>query len=236
MSPARTTVLLIAIAEVCVAGCAGPKIPPGLGSEWADVEQVLDIYAQLTGKTVEFADETGDEHTVIRIKQTESLTRAQARRFLERVLDKQAGIVILSRHHKRVIFGKRMVGVPATVQLSSIEKQLAHSTEEPVEHLVTLLSVPGAMTNQESLHFIPAIFSPPTTVSPDEVLGAAFEDNALLSLRRVKTWGVVREQRVHAPDAPKRIMALVRTNVGTYVVVLDNFGGWAWQATFYRCN
>ena len=59
MIPIMTTVLLAAIAVLGFTGCAGPKIPPGLGPMNADVSQMLEVYAHLTGKTLEYAQEEG---------------------------------------------------------------------------------------------------------------------------------------------------------------------------------
>lgn len=66
MNRVQRTVMLIAIAIIAPTGCAGPKIPPGIGSsEGGDPSQVVCIYGQLSGKTVELANEGGDEALIV---------------------------------------------------------------------------------------------------------------------------------------------------------------------------
>lgn len=85
-------------------GCATEKIPVGIGDESFDVRQVLDVYAKLTGKTVDTVGGVQNCHTLIRTKQTRPLTKAEAIQLIEQDLRDQAGIVVLSRDRHHVVF------------------------------------------------------------------------------------------------------------------------------------
>jgi len=101
-----TQVAIFTIVAAVVSGCAGPKIPVGLeANNPIDVSQALDVYAQLTGKTVETEPGVRNDQTLIFLHQTQPLTRTQAGNLIERDLREQAGIIILTEHRKHVVFG-----------------------------------------------------------------------------------------------------------------------------------
>jgi hypothetical protein len=231
--------MLAAIAVVGLAGCAsGPKIPPSVGPQIADVPQWLVVYAQLTGKTVEFAEEPEDNQTPIRLENRKSVTRAQACKLIEHVLRDQAGLVVLRRYRDRVVFGDSTARGSAAGNPTTIETELADSKEDPIAHLVTLLLPPGGLLNEEASQASVTFFQlEPEHLSPDQILNLAFEDKALLSLRHVKRWEIVEEKKVQHLSYPEDVTAaVVRTNVGEYVVLLDNrnYQGTNWMAIFYK--
>jgi hypothetical protein len=100
--------IAIVLGTAGVTGCAGPKIPVGMdANNPIQVCQILDVYRQLTGKTIEAAPDVRNDQTLILLHQTRPVTRAQACRLIERDLREQAGIIILRQDHKHIVFGFR---------------------------------------------------------------------------------------------------------------------------------
>ena len=70
------------------------KLPAGaINIDNADISQVLPIYREMSGATLDVEQRINRAHRVIRYTNKESLTRAQALSQLEEVLHTQAGIV-----------------------------------------------------------------------------------------------------------------------------------------------
>lgn len=77
-------------------------------------------------------------------------------------------------------------------------------------------------------------------LAPDQLLKDAFEDKALVSLRHVKSWKIVEEKDVHnlpfpyAQEGEAETAAVIQTNVGGFVVLIDYYSGSARAAIFFK--
>jgi hypothetical protein len=102
------TVLSI-MAALGLCGCVEPKIPVGDDPGYPPkVAQVLDIYAEYvksSGKTVGVTEGVRDLDVNIKINQTRPLTRAEVIKLLEQDLRDQAGVVVVHRDRRHIIFG-----------------------------------------------------------------------------------------------------------------------------------
>jgi hypothetical protein len=106
MNRIEMTVMVTVLATLNLAGCAEEKIPMSLQNPmYLDVSQVLEIYRQLSGKTIEVPREVREDNVGIVIRQTKPMTRAEARKLIEDDLRDQAGIVIVYQDRKHVEFG-----------------------------------------------------------------------------------------------------------------------------------
>lgn len=94
-----------------LSGCAepNPTIPTPIDQDQeADVRQVIDVYVRLVqqnGKTVGITEGVQDAMGPVRIKQTRPMTRSEAVKLIEQDLREQAGIVVVHRDRKHIIFG-----------------------------------------------------------------------------------------------------------------------------------
>ena len=111
---------------ILFSGCATEKIPVGIGDEPFDVRQVLDVYAKLTGKTIDTVGGVQNCHTLIRAKQTRPLTKAEAIQLIEQDLRDQAGIVVLSRDRHHVVFVFKAEAPPLDFLSISLRSKRSH--------------------------------------------------------------------------------------------------------------
>lgn len=105
----KTAIVLNIMAIVGLSGCGEPKIPVGINPGYLPtVAQVLDVYAryaQLGGKSVKTTEGVQTVHGFIKTNQTRPLTRAEVLKLLEQDLRDQAGIIVIHRDRKHVVFG-----------------------------------------------------------------------------------------------------------------------------------
>ena len=104
---------VIAVSSMAIlglSGCADPKLPMDEGNiQAAEVPQMLNVYARYArsnGKTVETTEGVQEVKKLIMINRPQRpMTHTEVLKLIEQDLREQAGVVVIHRDSKNIVFG-----------------------------------------------------------------------------------------------------------------------------------
>lgn len=81
-----------------------PRTPPNPAPSVATVPQWLQVYGQLSGETLEIGPGVRESNVTLKVPAYPAMTRSEALAFMEKIMRKQAGIIVTHPDPKVAFF------------------------------------------------------------------------------------------------------------------------------------